>query len=155
MCIRDRGNDRYYIDLTPKKYTIEFKQELDDYTIGVYYVDISWILQQTNIPTKIECIKIKDKYKDYKPINNNVKNISYGIDTNNFVYLNVEFSKKDLIKEYGGKWNKENKLWYITKSVYNKNKTYIDEFIGDKIIWNDCCHCNGTGYFAGDRCWFC
>ena len=72
-----------------------------------------------------------------------------------FVYLNVEFSKKDLIKEYGGKWNKENKLWYIRKSVYNKNKTYIDEFIGDKIIWNDCCHCNGTGYFAGDDCWFC
>ena len=53
------------------------------------------------------------------------------------------------------KWDKENKLWYITKSVYNKNKTYIDEFIGYKIIWNNCCHCNGTGYFAGDDCWFC
>ena len=43
--------------------------------------------------TKIECIKITDKYNN-EPINNNVRNISYGIDTNKFVYLNVEFSKK-------------------------------------------------------------
>ena len=154
IIIMDKCNDRYYIDLMPKKYTIEFKQELNDYGIGVYYVDISWILQQTCIPTKIECIKITDIYNN-EPINNNVKNIPYGIDTHNFVYLNIEFSKKDLIKEYCGKWNTENKLWYITKSVYNKNKTYIDEFIGDKIIWNDCCHCNGTGYFTGEKCWFC
>ena len=154
IIIMDKCNDRYYIDLMPKKYTIEFKQELNDYGIGVYYVDISWILQQTCIPTKIECIKITDIYNN-EPINYNVKNIPYGIDTNNFVYLNIEFSKKDLIKEYCGKWNTENKLWYITKSVYNKNKTYIDEFIGDKIIWNDCCHCNGTGYFTGEKCWFC
>ena len=154
IIIFDKSNDRYYIDLTPNKYSIEFKQELDDYGIGVYYIDINWILQQISIPTKIECIKITDKYNN-EPINNNVRNISYGIDTNKFVYLNVEFSKKDLIKDYGGKWDKENKLWYITKSVYNKNKTYIDEFIGYKIIWNNCCHCNGTGYFAGDDCWFC
>jgi hypothetical protein len=51
---------------------------LDDYGIGVYYIDINWILQQTSIPTKIECIKITDKYNN-EPINNNVRNISYGI----------------------------------------------------------------------------
>jgi len=64
IIIIDKTNERYYIDLMPKKYTIEFKKELDDYGIGVYYVDISWILQQTSIPTKIKCIKITDYYFD-------------------------------------------------------------------------------------------
>jgi hypothetical protein len=152
IIIIDKANDRYYIDLTPKIHSNEFIEKCYDCGIDIYYVDINWILQQTSIPIKIECDKISDKFK----INHtNVRNITYGIDTNKFVYLNVDFSRKDMIKGYGGKWNKENKLWYITKSVYNKNKIYIDEFIGDKINWNDCVHCNGTAYYKGDDCWFC
>jgi hypothetical protein len=60
-----------------------------------------------------------------------------------------------MIKEYGGKWNKYHKLWYITKKIYNKNKNNIDVFIGDKIEWIDpwCGNCNDTGYFLGKQCW--
>jgi len=152
----DKCNDRYHINLTPKIYSNEYKQECDDCGVGLYYIDINWILQQKEVPTKIECIKITDVYSiEPSSSSTNYRQKTFGIDDDKFVYLNVEFSKKDMIKEYGGKWNKENKLWYVTKSVYNKNKTYIDEFIGEKINWSNCVHCNGTGNFAGDTCWFC
>ncbi len=92
-----------------------------------------------------------------KNLNNNVMHVKRGIDIKIFTYLKVEFSRKDLIKGYGGKWNNEHKLWYIKNSIYYKNKSYIDEFVGDKInfINNDCDHCNGTGRFNKERCWFC
>jgi hypothetical protein len=64
IVILDKCNERFYIDLTPKKYPIGFNQELDDYGIGLYYIDINWILQQISIPTKIECVKIRDIYDD-------------------------------------------------------------------------------------------
>ena len=123
---------------------------MDDCGIGVYYIDINWILQQTSIPTKIEFIKITDN-------SNNIRYVHDGINTKKFVYLNVEFSKKDLIKKKGGKWNKEEGLWYLKKSDYNENRTYIDKSIGDKIVWieNKCGHCCGTGIVKGDYCWFC
>jgi uncharacterized protein YkuJ len=110
---------------------------------------------------KCEYVKITDIYDEEPNIySNNTRQINrgiddiYDIDETKFVYLNVEFSKKDMIKEYSGKWNKEHKLWYIKKSVYNKNKTYIDEFIGDKINWiyNSCWLCNGTGFFRSLKC---
>jgi hypothetical protein len=152
IIIYDKGSERYYIDLYPKKYTTEFKKELESYALGVYYVNINWILQQTIIPSEIKCIKITDEYNK-----KNVNNINDLIDTNKFNHLNVKISKNYLIKEYGGKWNKENKVWYMTKYVYNKNKKYIDEFIKDKIIyigdnimWNDCDECYENG-----ECDFC
>ena len=41
----------------------------------------------------------------------------------------------------------------------NKSGGYgaVVTWVGDKYNDNDndCCHCNGTGYFAGDKCWFC
>ena len=61
IIILDKCNDRFYIDLTPKKYPIGLNQKLDDYAIGLYYIDINWILQQISIPTKIECVKIRDR----------------------------------------------------------------------------------------------
>ena len=75
-----------------------------------------------------ECKKIVNKDK-------NTRYIKRNIDTDGFVYLNVDFSKKDLIKKLGGMWNKEHKLWYISDDKYYKKQNYIDEFIGDKIIW--------------------
>ena len=62
IIILDKCNDRFYIDLTQKKYPIGFNQKLDDYGIGLYYIDINWILKQISIPTKIECVKIRDIY---------------------------------------------------------------------------------------------
>lgn len=185
----DKCNKRYYIDLTPKIYSSEFKKECDDCGIGIYYVDINWILKQkTKViwvsrlkkePVKIDCVKITDIYSEEhhskeskceEPLKfftnpKNTRKITSGIDNNNFVYLNVDFSKKNMIKEYGGKWNKQNKLWYISKSVYDKNKKYIDENIGYKIDWiggnavsavsSDCPSCGGFGVVEGDPCWFC
>lgn len=58
-------NDRYYIDLTQKNYSIELQQQMIDNEIGVYYVDMNWILQQTYIPSKIESIKIFDPDDDW------------------------------------------------------------------------------------------
>ena len=154
----DKCNERYYIYLNKPSFTDTQIQEYLDYGIGIYFVDIDWILQQKTTPTKIECVKITDPYNN-EPIisSNNTRQITSSINDNKYVYLKIDFSKKDMIKEYGGKWNKEHKLWYITKNIYNKNKNYIDAFVGDKIEWiyNDCIHCNGTGYFAGDKCWFC
>jgi uncharacterized protein YkuJ len=87
--------------------------------------------------------------------NRRTRTNSHMIDEDKYVYLNIDFSRKYMIKEYGGKWNKYHKLWYITKKIYNKNKNNIDVFIGDKIEWIDACcgNCNDTGYFLGKQCW--
>jgi hypothetical protein len=180
---------RYYIDVTQKFYSSEFKKECDGSGIGLYYVDMNWILKQKTKPiwlinlliepVKIDCVKITDIYSEehhnkepyieehlrFFTNPKNTRKITSGIDNNKFVYLNVDFSKKNMIKEYGGKWNKQNKLWYISKSVYNINKNYIDEFIGSKIDWigggvvsavgGDCPSCGGFGVVEGDPCWFC
>lgn len=161
MC--DKDYDRYYIYLNKPSFTDTQIQEYRDHGIGVYFVDIIWIMQQQTIPTKIKYVKINDIYNEKdvsKPVisSNNIRRITSSIDDNKYVYLKIDFSNKDMIKEYGGKWNKEQKLWYITKSIYNKNKKYIDTCIGDKIEWRefyDCDHCWDTGFFAGDKCWFC
>jgi hypothetical protein len=104
----------------------------------------------------------------------NARQITMGIDVKKNVYLNVDFSKKEMIKQFGGKWNKEDKLWFIKKSIYTKNKNYIDQNIGDIINWiennsnknlfvsdiDECEHCNGSGsmYLSDDcygTCWNC
>lgn len=102
------------------------------------------------------CEKCDDCIETENISSKNTREITSSINDIKYVYLKIDFSKKGMIKEYGGKWNKEHKLWYITKNIYNKNKNFFDTF-GDKIEWiyNDCEHCNGTGYFAGDKCWFC
>ena len=112
-------------------------------------------LSSLQIPC-VRCEKCDDCIETENISSKNTREITSSINDIKYVYLKIDFSKKGMIKEYGGKWNKEHKLWYITKNIYNKNKNYIDEF-GDKIEWiyNDCEHCNGTGYFAGDKCWFC
>ena len=66
---------------------------------------------------------------------------------NNYIYFKINFSKKDLIKNLGGKWNNEHKLWYIKKSIYIDNKDYIDSFIERKIEWVECCMCSISRVF--------
>lgn len=64
--------------------------------------------------------------------------IPYGCDyinTDIFVYLNIEYCKKDMIKKYGGKWNPYCESFYIKQSIYNKNQTDVNLFIKSKIEW--------------------
>jgi len=78
----------------------------------------------------------------------------YHIVTKNFnlskrLYLNVSFSRKDEIKSYRGKWDSENKKWYIMAN--NSNRTEIlTKFT--KLDCISCKACNGTGikYRNGD-----
>lgn len=138
IIIIDKSNDRYHIDLIPKTYSDEYYNILNEYSIGLYYVDYNWILQQSSdiIPSRIKCLKIRDPYSS--DVACNVKSISkplpWEIDIYKYVYLKVDFSKKDMIKEYGGKWNACAKVWYVTLSTYNKYIVYISE-IGEKINW--------------------
>lgn len=140
IIIIDKANDRYHIDLIPKTYSAEYYKILNEYSIGVYYVDFNWILQQPShiTPSRIQCLKIRDL--DSSDVMCNVNSISkqlpwtWEIDIYKYVYLKVDFSKKDMIKEYGGKWNACAKVWYVTLSIYNKYIVYISEF-GEKINW--------------------
>ena len=104
---------------------------------------------------KEEAAKKKTEIENISPKKTIYRRISSDINEKKYVYLKIDFSKKDMIKEYGGKWKADHKLWYITKTIYNKNKNYIDEFVGDKIEWFVCSHCNGEGSFEGESCWFC
>ncbi len=97
-----------------------------------------------------DCIK-QEKYKNsqiQKSIKKNTKYLIRGLDTENFIYLNVDFSKKDYVKELGALWDKEHKLWYISYNKYKKNKSCLDEF---KIIWK-CKECKDEEELCYD-CW--
>lgn len=81
------------------------------------------------------------------------RQITGDIDDDKYVYIQVSFSNKDKIKKHDGKWNKEHKLWYISKSKYRKNSNEIDQF-GHKINWidNRCIACGDSGisYWGDD-----
>ena len=62
----------------------------------------------------------------------NARNLIGGFNKIDFIYLNVDFSKKDFIKKLGGKWNKKCKLWYISHDKYEKHKKILESY---KIIW--------------------
>jgi hypothetical protein len=47
---------------------------------------------------------------------------------NNRIYLNVYYSDKDKIKDIGGKWDAERKLWYVSQNIYLKNEDFISSF---------------------------
>jgi hypothetical protein len=44
------------------------------------------------------------------------------------VYLNVSYNDKDKIKNIGGKWDLELRLWYVSKQIYSKNEDFITSF---------------------------
>jgi len=102
-----------------------------------------------------DCIE-KDSIQQRKNQVNQKKNTRYLIrelDRNNFVYLNVDYSKKDFIKNLGGRWNKDHKLWYISHDKYQKHKNELDVFC---IYWRckDCEDIQKVGEENGCyECW--
>lgn len=105
----------------------------------------------------LDTIENLEKEKNMKEKYKNIKYKTSDIKDKHNVYFKINFSKKDLIKNLGGKWNNEHKLWYIKKSIYINNKDYIDSFIEGKIDWiEDICYmCNGAGLVKGTNCFGC
>ena len=88
-----------------------------------------------------------------KTVKKNTRYLIRQLDRENFVYLNVEFSQKDVIKKMGGKWNKEHKLWYI---LYDTYKKYETKLIMYKVYWKckDCEDMEKNGEEDGcSACW--
>ena len=85
------------------------------------------------------CIKKEDKQEEQDQIykKKNTRYLIRELDRENFVYLNVDFSKKDFVKNLGGKWNKIHKLWYISHDKYEKHENYLKMYC---IFWKckDC-----------------
>lgn len=69
----------------------------------------------------IEC-KQKNivKYNGDIQINKDVNN-----NKNNKIYLNIKFSEKDMVKNLGAKWDKNNKKWYC----FSNNVQLFDEWL--------------------------
>lgn len=128
-----------------------------------FEIDANTLIQSVNNVNlsllQINCIRREKCEQCIEIDNKNTRLFANEININKCVYLNVPFSKKDMIKRLGGKWNKEHKLWYVSTYDYNKNKNYIHTHIGDKIIWlghfiNKCNACGGTGTsYWGDDCY--
>jgi hypothetical protein len=54
-------------------------------------------------------------------------NIHY--DSNDYIYLNINFNEKDTYKKYGIKWNSKEKMWYITDDIiYKTYEWYFNRF---------------------------
>lgn len=84
------------------------------------------------------------------------RNKSHGMyDLDEYTYFEIPYEKKNEFKKIGGKFDGTNKLWFIKNSLAETNKDYIAKQLGKKVIWNDCDHCQGTGDFCYDSCWFC
>jgi hypothetical protein len=106
----------------------------------------------------IEKEKIQEKQiQIYKE--KNTRYLIRKLNTENFVYLNINYSNKDfvknkdLVKKLGGKWNNDCKLWYISYDKYKKNKNLLDMF---KIFWKckDCEDMEKIGVEEGcHECW--
>ena len=64
--------------------------------------------------SKIGNIENNDKYKKKRE--------------NNRIYLNVYYADKEKIKDIGGKWDVERKLWYVSPDIYSTNEDYITSF---------------------------
>lgn len=57
------------------------------------------------------------------------KAIGYNMCPYNKIYLNVPFKEKDIIKSLGGKWDNDEKKWYIMNNLdENKKKELLDKF---------------------------
>jgi hypothetical protein len=67
----------------------------------------------------------------------NTRHLIRSLDRDKFIFLNVTFSQKDIIKKMGGKWNKEHKLWYVSYDTYKK---YEKKLIMYRVWW-ECKDC--------------
>lgn len=49
----------------------------------------------------------------------------------------------------------EDKLIILCEKLFGLDDTKVTWEFEKESKNNDCCHCNGTGYFVGNKCWFC
>jgi len=47
---------------------------------------------------------------------------------NNRIYLNISYNDREELKNIGGKWDAERKLWYVSQNIYLKNEDFINSF---------------------------
>ncbi len=145
IVIYDKSNIRYFINVTPVTYSQTDLKICEDYFIKIYYVNIDWILKQTATPTKIKCVHMTSNgynSDDDDEYSVNLKSLIFlcldqefeEYNIIDYVYFNVEFGKKDLIKEYRGTWDSQLKLWRVPRKIYTRNKTAL-KLIGDRIVW--------------------
>jgi len=74
------------------------------------------------------CMQVEPKqYTNIKKNKVNNKNKSKG----ERIYLNVPYSDKEGVKKYGGKWDKDEKKWYIMDSIGELNKHFVMEKWGN------------------------
>ena len=59
----DKGNERYYIYLNKPSFTDTQLLEYEDCGIGVYFIDINWIMQQDLKPNKFNYTLICDEFE--------------------------------------------------------------------------------------------
>ena len=70
-------------------------------------------------------------YKEYIPSSHSIS-----IDKDKFVFLKVQYEKRNYIKKLGGEWNIRGYCWQVKKKIYQENIEKINE-IAQPIIWID------------------
>ena len=101
-------------------------------------------------PKYIKYLYETDEYGDDEVYSDIIDDVKSG----KYVYLSVDYSKKDLIKDIGGKWNSNHKLWYLPIRKYNKCSRFCKD-IGNVIFWSRCDWCDGSGLSNGGACHTC
>lgn len=112
----------------------------------------NWKTETNKIPPNIELVK--KAYELYKDLFNvklihirahtnkddihsvgnenadKLANMAIGIinnTNNNKTYINIDYNNKDLVKEYGAKWDNNKKSWYYEDKISEENKEKIKE----------------------------
>ena len=47
------------------------------------------------------------------------------------IYLNVPYKEKEGVKKYGGRWDKDERKWYIMDSISELDKHFVMEKWGN------------------------
>jgi len=58
LVLHNKSNERYAISITTDTFTDETLNYCDDYGVDVFYIDVYWILEQNERPSKIKCIQL-------------------------------------------------------------------------------------------------
>ena len=101
-----------------------------------------------------ECVQRRQEKRRYYA-EKNKKYLIRGINRDHLVYLQVPFSQKDVIKQKGGQWDNNHKLWYIDVHKYTKHKDALEPYA---IHWvcKECEDRHGRIDIENDyceRCW--
>jgi hypothetical protein len=104
-----------------------------------FEIDAKTLIEFANNPTSIrlelQCIRIEMCEECIEHYKTHARSIIFGINPEKCVYLNAEITNRHLFKQFGGKWDRINKLWYISKRKYIINKRDIGDNVGKPIIW--------------------